>query len=169
MSGIERGGHFEDEADEIVGHSHLNHGGANLIVGRVDVSEFGFADGLADDGGGFGVVEIALALQFLRLLAAEGEVQESVGGGGSDVASGDHGKFEIGANGSDGRAHHANGAGLRQSVFHEVSGAQVKNVGGVDLVELLFEVVKADDGAGSAEDLSAPKLLSETIFLTPAF
>ncbi len=39
-------------------------------------AEIGFADGLADDGGDFGVVEIALSLEFLSLLAAEGEAQE---------------------------------------------------------------------------------------------
>jgi len=77
VTGIQRRGHLKKQADEIVRHSHLNHGGTNLIVGRVDVSKLRLADRFADNGGGFGVVEIALALQFLRLLAAEGELQRA--------------------------------------------------------------------------------------------
>ena len=149
VAGVQRGGHLEDEADKIVGHSHLHHGGPDLIVGCVNVSEIGFTDSLADDGGSFVVVEIALALQFLRGFAAEGEAQESVGGSGSDVASGDKLKFEIGANRPDGGAHHANGASLTKSVFHEVSGTQMKHVRGIDLVEFLFKIVEADYGAGA--------------------
>jgi hypothetical protein len=39
---------------------------------------------------------------------------------------------------------------LRQRVLHEIAGAQVEYVRTVDLVEFLFEIVKADHGAGSA-------------------
>jgi hypothetical protein len=138
-----------DQAGKVLGHSHLHHRGSNLIVGRLDVSKIGFADGLADNGGGFGVVEIALSLQLLRLLAAEGQTHESVGGCRSDVAVAIMGSFRFGLTGPM-HAEHTNGARLRQRVFHEIAGAQVEYVRTVDLVELLFEFVKADYGASSA-------------------
>ena len=121
-----------------------------LIVGCLDVSKIGFADGLADNSGGFGVVEIALPLQLLRLFALERQPQEGVGRCCSYVAGGDHGEFQIRTDRSDHIAEHANGTHLRQRVFHEVAGAQVEHVRTVDLVELLFEVVEAGYGAGSA-------------------
>ncbi len=83
----------------MLGHSHLDQRRSNLVVGSLNVPQIGFADGFADNGGDFVVVEIALALKFLRLLAAEVESQKSVGGCGSDVASGNHGKFQIGRTG----------------------------------------------------------------------
>src|ERR1019366_9682584 len=42
-------------------------------------------------------------------------------------------------------ARHANGAHLRQRVLHEISGTQVENVGAIDLVELLFQVMETEN------------------------
>src|SRR3984957_17657663 len=149
VSGVQCRGSLRKEAGEIVGHSHLDRGGANLVVGEVDILQIRFSDGCADDRGDFGVVEIALAVKLLRLLAAEGELQESVGGRGTDVASGNHGKFEIGAKRSRGAIHGADRTGLQQSVFHKIYGAQVKDVRSIDPIQFLLEVVEADYGAGA--------------------
>jgi hypothetical protein len=94
LSGAERGGHFDDKTGEIIGHSHLDHCGADLIVGDLPVFQIGFADGLADNGGGFGVIEIALSMEFLGLLAAEVEAQQGCSGELSDVASRNHDQGE---------------------------------------------------------------------------
>ena len=102
MSGVQGGGHLEDQADQVIGHSHLNHGNAELRIRRVNVSEFGFTDSFADDGGDFRVIDIALAEEFLGLLAAEGELQESVGSCFADIARGDHCEFETRTNRADG-------------------------------------------------------------------
>src|SRR5580692_1124042 len=149
VSRVQCRGHLEQEAGEIVGHSHLHQGGANLIVGEVDILQTRFSDGYADDRGDFAVVEIALAVKLLRLLAPEGELQESVGGRGTDVARGNHGKFEIGAKRAGGAIHGADRTGLRQSVFHKIYGAQVKDVRSLEPIQFLLEVVEADYGAGA--------------------
>ena len=48
------------------------------------------------------------------------------------------------------RAHLADRIHLRKRIFHEVAGAQVEHIRAADLVELLFEMMKAEHGAGSA-------------------
>src|SRR5579859_6381582 len=149
-SGVEGGGHLEEQAGEWFGHSHLNEEAAHLLVGHLNVFEVGLADGLADNGGNFGVGEIALSLQFTGLLAADGGVQEGIGGCETDVASGDHAQFEIGAKGSGGGAHHSDRSHLGKSIFHEVSGAQVQHIRGGDLVEVLFKMMKTNYGPGAA-------------------
>ena len=77
----------------MLGHSHLNQDSPKLIVGRLNVFEIRLADRLANNRRDFGVAEIALSQQFPGLLALEVGVQERVRRCGSDVASGDHGKF----------------------------------------------------------------------------
>ncbi len=44
----------------------------------------------------------------------------------------------------------ADGADLRKRVFHEVACAQEENIRAVNLVELLFEIMKPEDGSGPA-------------------
>jgi hypothetical protein len=43
VSGVECGAHLEQEAGEIVGHSHLDQSGANLMVGKVDIFQIRFS------------------------------------------------------------------------------------------------------------------------------
>ena len=102
VSGVKRCGHLEHQTSELLRHSHLNQGGTKLIVGRPNIGEFGFADGFSDDGCDFVVIDVALSVEFLGLFAAEFELQESIGGKRADIARGDHGKFEVGTNRSDG-------------------------------------------------------------------
>ena len=121
-----------------------------MILGHMHELEVWFAERLPDNRRDFGVGEVALSQQFAGLVAVDGWVQESLGRRGCDVASGDHGKFQIRTErGADG-AHLADRVHLRERVFHEVAGAQVKHIRAADLVEFLFEIVKAQDGAGAA-------------------
>ena len=60
------------------------------------------------------------------------------------------GSFRSGRRGVGDGAHLADRVHLGKRVFHEVAGAQVEHIRADDLVELLFEIVKADYGAGAA-------------------
>jgi hypothetical protein len=148
--GVEGARHLHEQPGKLIGHSHLHQDGPKLIVGHLYVFEVGFPDCLADSCGDFGVGVVALSQQFVGLFAAEGWVQEIVGGCVSDVAGRDHGKLQMCTDRSGHRPHLADRVHLGKRVFHEVSGAQVKNIRAIDLVEFFFKIVKPEDGAGSA-------------------
>ena len=62
VPGVQRNAHLEHKSDEIFGHSSLQQSRSNLIVRSLNISEIGFADGFANNGGDFFVIEIALSL-----------------------------------------------------------------------------------------------------------
>ena len=169
VPGVYCASHFKELSDEIFRHSHLHHRSSNLIIKCLYIAEAGFADGLPDDLRDLGVADIALSVQFLRLLPAEGKPKKSLAGDVPDVLCGNHRKLQVPADRPDDVTRHANSPYLRQGVFHEVAGAQMKHVCAGDLVQLLFETVKTDNRAGAAGFVGSDAAERDDIFDSGVF
>ena len=122
-------GHLQEQADHVLGHAELNQSRAQLFVRQLDILEARLADGFADDGRSFGHIQVALAEEFVCLLALKLGVKKEFRNCSSDVLRGDHRDFEIGPQGASTLAHGLNRVHLRECVFHKVAGAQMQDVG----------------------------------------
>ena len=103
------------------------------VVG-VFCSSWALLAGGCDDGGG----------------DADADADQDADQDAADVAGGNHGQFQVRTHRSHHAAQLADRARLRQRIFHEVSGTQVKYVRAADLAEFLFQMMQADDRAGPA-------------------
>ena len=86
---IESAGHLQDQVGLVLGHAELNQSRTQLFVRQLDILEVRFADGIADDSRSFGHIQVALAEQFVGLLALKLGVKKEFGNCGSDVLRGD--------------------------------------------------------------------------------
>ncbi len=119
-----------------------------MVVRHLAILKIRLADGFTNNRGGLGHADIPLPQQFARLATAEVEPEQRLGGRSADVACGNHGELQVRTERAGSEAHHFDNADLRESVLHEVGGAQVQNVQSSDAIEPLLELMQAYDGAG---------------------
>ena len=68
---VQRPYHLQQQIDEVCGHPHLLQRRTKLFVGSLHVSERRLANGVADDPGNFGIVQVPLSEQFPSLFTAD--------------------------------------------------------------------------------------------------
>src|SRR6476646_4987586 len=82
-------------------------------------------------------------------------MKQNVRGCGANVTGSDHRDSEIRSERPDGVAHLVDCVCLGKRVFHEICGAKIEHIRAADLVELLFEIMQADNWAGSAREFGS--------------